>query len=82
MHEVQVQVGETQVGQTGPARLFNVLWVVFGVPQFGCDKHLVTAQSLEGEGERVYKHSLFNSGEYLIVKGSLRVHAHENVKSL
>lgn len=48
MHEVQVQIGEAQVGQAGPARFLHILRVMFGVPQFGCYEHLLPGHSLEG----------------------------------
>lgn len=51
VHEVEIQVGETQVGQTGPACLFNILGIMFGVPEFGSHKHLVTRQSLGSRGQ-------------------------------
>lgn len=47
VHEVQVQMGQAQMGQAGPARFLNILRVVFGVPQFGCHKHVLTAETLE-----------------------------------
>lgn len=46
VHEVQVQVGETKMGQAGSAGFFDILWVMFGVPQFGCYEHLLTRQHL------------------------------------
>lgn len=35
------------MGQACPACFLNILWVVFGVPQFGRHKHLLTTESLE-----------------------------------
>lgn len=47
VHKVQVQIGETKVGQAGSACVVNICWVMFGVPQFGCYKHVLTTQTLE-----------------------------------
>lgn len=50
VHEVKVQVGQTQVGQTGPAGVLHIFWIVLGVPQFGSHKKLITPQCLVCKG--------------------------------
>lgn len=55
VHEVQVQMGQAEMLQAGPARFLDILGVVFGVPQFGRHKHLLTTESL---GERRCTRSL------------------------
>lgn len=55
VHEVKIQVGETQMTQTGPACVFNILWVMFRVPQLGSHKHILTAQSLGWKTQTTYK---------------------------
>ena len=44
--QVEVQVGEAELGQAAPAGRLHVLWVVLGVPQLRRHKHLLTTQLL------------------------------------
>lgn len=46
MDEVEVQVLQLQVLQRFQEGWLHVVWVMAGVPQFGCDEHVLSSQRL------------------------------------
>lgn len=44
--EVEVQVLQLQVLQSLQEGRLHVLWVMSGVPQLGCDEHVLSSQGL------------------------------------